>query len=220
MFFFSSRAAGAQGRLAASDRRAKATRRGGESPGRGTQLHHAHRTSSCLFISGPPPVGLPLRQKAKGAAALEGRAGVEWGVLAALAAWRCALAATAAAAAAAAAAAVVFAAACCCLCRWTSWWQARRARIWRTPSRGGRRDGHQLRQQRRQGEEGERRHMTRGRAPLQGQAERHEQVDRMGRRCRHGSFPQKINSSCGCAWIARLLCGHFASATGEKKCFF
>ena len=39
-------------------------------------------------ISGPPPVGLPLRQKAKGgAAALEGRlAGVEWGVLAALAA--------------------------------------------------------------------------------------------------------------------------------------
>ena len=36
--------------------------------------------------SGPPPVGLPLRQKAKGAAALEGRAGVEWGVLAALAA--------------------------------------------------------------------------------------------------------------------------------------
>ena len=41
-----------------------------------------------LLISGPPPVGLPLRQKAKGgAAALEGRlAGVEWGVLAALAA--------------------------------------------------------------------------------------------------------------------------------------
>ena len=39
-------------------------------------------------INGPPPVGLPLRQKAKGAAAaLEGRlAGVEWGVLAALAA--------------------------------------------------------------------------------------------------------------------------------------
>ena len=38
--------------------------------------------------NGPPPVGLPLRQKAKGgAAALEGRlAGVEWGVLAALAA--------------------------------------------------------------------------------------------------------------------------------------
>ena len=40
------------------------------------------------LINGPPPVGLPLRQKAKGgAAALEGRlAGVEWGVLAALAA--------------------------------------------------------------------------------------------------------------------------------------
>ena len=37
------------------------------------------------LINGPPPVGLPLRQKAKGgAAALEGRAGVEWGVLAAL----------------------------------------------------------------------------------------------------------------------------------------
>ena len=35
-------------------------------------------------ISGPPPVGLPLRQKAKGAAALEVWAGVEWGVLAAL----------------------------------------------------------------------------------------------------------------------------------------
>ena len=39
------------------------------------------------YYSGPPPVGLPLRQKAKGGgAALEGRAGVEWGVLAALAA--------------------------------------------------------------------------------------------------------------------------------------
>jgi len=50
-----------------------------------------------------------LRQKAKGAAALEVWAGVEWGVLAALGAWRCALAA-------AAAAAVAFAA-CCCLCR-------------------------------------------------------------------------------------------------------
>ena len=35
-------------------------------------------------ISGPPPVGLPVRQKAKGAAALEVWAGVEWGVLAAL----------------------------------------------------------------------------------------------------------------------------------------
>ena len=49
---------------------------------RGGAVHRA------VVINGPPPVGLPLRQKAKGgAAALEGRlAGVEWGVLAALAA--------------------------------------------------------------------------------------------------------------------------------------
>ena len=43
------------------------------------------------MIHGPPLVGLPLRQKAKGGVALRaGGAGIEWG---ALAAWRCALAA-------------------------------------------------------------------------------------------------------------------------------
>ena len=43
------------------------------------------REGEVLTINGPPgPVGLPLRQKAKGAAALEVWADVEWGVLAAL----------------------------------------------------------------------------------------------------------------------------------------
>ena len=48
---------------------------------------HAHNGGLIKYrqppsINGPPPVGLPLRQKAKGgAAALEGRAGVERAVL-------------------------------------------------------------------------------------------------------------------------------------------
>ena len=47
-------------------------------------LYSLQPQPACSSINGPPPVGLPLRQKAKGAAALEVWAGVEWGVLAAL----------------------------------------------------------------------------------------------------------------------------------------
>ena len=60
-------------------------------PVNGSQTRYVDSTVAATvadpaIINGPPPVGLPLRQKAKGgAAALEGRlAGVEWGVLAAL----------------------------------------------------------------------------------------------------------------------------------------
>ena len=48
-----------------------------------TRLENEPEEEEPKTICGPPPVGLPLRQKAKGGgAALEGRAGVEGGVLA------------------------------------------------------------------------------------------------------------------------------------------